>query len=270
MPPNGTCPNQDCPNRGILTLDANSIFYLVEGAIGYVQTLYPDLTNSGRLPHILSQLDSLLGSIRGCCSLDGSLYISDQVFNEVSLDDRQEINRKGLIELRKYNNAQRRQMLQVLQSHFPQPRVVPDQEIQALRGLFHNPEVRPHDRDASLIAVACHLAANGEPVVVLTSDPDFTIPLSWLIRQGSVILGEGDSLPTSRIIHRHYFNFVRRWHDCCNLPSEAYEILGNTYFSAQLQRLPNLRTGVMRRIVGELRELQAIHTKAVQYKCALA
>ena len=109
MSPSGRCPKPDCPNRGMLTVDANFIFYLVEGAIRYAQTSYPDLTNADRLPHILEELDGYLGIIKRCCSLDGTLYISDLVFDEVSLNNRREIDRKGLVELKKYSNAERKQ-----------------------------------------------------------------------------------------------------------------------------------------------------------------
>ncbi len=267
MLPNRVCPNPSCPNRGILTLDANSLFFLVEGTIRYVQGQYPDLiTNASRLPRILEELDSYLRTIEGCCSLDGALHISDLVFYEEVL----EVDSKELIELKKYNSAQRGQILQVLREHFPQPRVVSLQEIQSLRALFPNPEIRPHDRDASLMVVACHLAVNERPVVVLTSDPDFTTPIKVLMRQGSVTLGEECTFPTSQIMYRHYFHFMRCLHDCCNLPSERYEVLGNTYIAAQLQRLPSLRKDVMRRVISEVQEVQAIHVKAVQYKCVTA
>lgn len=235
-----------------------------EGAIKYVQEQYPDLkTNARRLPRILEELDRFLKGIENSCSLDGALHISDLVFYEEVL----EVDNKELLELNKYSRVERGQILQVLREHLPQPRVVSPQEIQSLRALF-NPRIRPDDRDASLIVVACHLAANAEPVVVLTSDPDFTDPVKSLVRRRSVTLGRF-TFPTNQIMHRHYFSFMRKFHDCCNLPSEIYEVLGNTYLGAQLQRLPNLRKDVMKRVVGELQELQIIHAKAVQYKCAM-
>jgi hypothetical protein len=115
------CPDPDCPNRGILVLDANAVLFLVEGAIRYAHTLHPDLTNANRLPYILEELGNCLGVIRGRCSLNGNLYISEQVLGEVTLESRQEIERKGLIELKKYNRRQRRRMQQVVYEHFPQP-----------------------------------------------------------------------------------------------------------------------------------------------------
>ena len=270
MSPNTTCPNPDCPNRGILTLDANTLFFLIEGTIRYVQDQYSDLTtNASRVPRILEEFDGYLGIIKGCCSLDGTLYISDRVFNEVSLDDRREIDRKGLIELKKYNNAQRGQILQVLQDHFPQPTVVSEQEIQSLRALFPNPEIRPHDRDASLMVVACDLATGGQPTIVLTSDPDFIAPIRWLMQQGVVTLGTGHTFPTDRILSRTYFHFLLRLHDCCSLASDRYNPLVEAYFSAQVQRLRRLRrNNVVKRITDELQEMWKIHTKSVQYKVA--
>lgn len=267
MLPNRTCPNSSCPNRGILTLDANSILYLAEGAIRHARTLYPDLTNAGRLPHVSEELDSCLKTIEGCCSLDGALHVSDLVFYEEVLD----VESKGLIELKKYSSTQRRQILQVLQEHFPQPRVTSEHEIQALCSLFNDPSIRPLDRDASLIVVACQLAMNEKPVIVLTSDPDFTVPLNLLMRQGSVTLG-GGTFSTSWIMHRHYFHFIRRLHECCNLSSEVYRVLGDTYLDTQLLRLEGdlKKKTVGRRILSEVRQLLTIHTKAIQYKCTVA
>lgn len=267
MSPSGRCPKPDCPNRGILTLDANTLFFLIEGTIRYVQDQYPDLaTKASRLPRILEELDSYLKTIEGCCSLDGALHISDLVFYEEVLD----VDSKKLIELKKYNSVQREQILRVLREHFPQPRIVSRQEIQSLCGLFPNPEICPHDRDASLIVVACDLAASGQPTIVLTSDPDFIAPIRWLMQQGVVTLGEGCVFSTDQIMDRRYFHFVRCLHDCCNLPTARYEALGNTYIAAQLQRLPDLRKDVMSRNISELQKVQLLHTKAVQHKCAIA
>ncbi len=267
MSPSGRCPKPDCPNRGMLTVDANFIFYLVEGAIRYAQTSYPDLTNADRLPHILEELDGYLGIIKRCCSLDGTLYISDLVFDEVSLNNRREIDRKGLVELKKYSNAERRQIFQALRNHFPQPRIVSEQKIQALRGLFPNPEICPHDRDASLMVVVCDLAACGQPTIVLTSDPDFVAPIRWLVRQGVATLGGGHTFPTSQIQNRHYFHFLLSLHDCCNLDTNKYNPLAEVYFNAQIQRSEQLRSGsVFRRIMNELQEIWKIHSASLQHK----
>lgn len=257
-------------SRGILTLDANSIFYVVEGAIGYAQALYPDLTNAGRLPHILEELDTYLETIKSCCSLDGTLHISDQVFDEVSLDDRREIVRKGLIQLKKYNEAERRQMLQVLRDHFPRPSVVPEREIQELCDLYPNLDIRPHDRDASLIVVACHLAARGQNTVVLTSDPDFIEPIKRLMHQGPVILG-GETFPTNKIIYRDYFRFLLRLHDGCSLPTARYEPLATAYYAALVTRLPKLeKQEVINRDRKTLMEVWKIHSESIRLKAARA
>ncbi len=270
MPPAEECPNPECPNKGLLAIDANAVLYLVEGAIKHTQSLFPQLSRTQRLPRVLRELDSYLATIKNFCSTDGSIHISDQVFNEVSLEDRSEIIRKGLVELQNYSRQERRQIHQILLSHFSEQMIISEDEIQALRNLFNDPNVRPQNRDASLIATACHLASNGGRVIVVTGDPDFIHPLNLLMRKGSVTFGDGCSFPTNQIIYRHYFNFVRRLHDCCNMASEIYNDIGNSYINAQLQRLPALRRhDVMSRIVGDLKELIAVHTKALGYKCAV-
>jgi len=267
MSPNRTCPNSGCPNRGMLAIDANCILFLVEGAIKHAQTVYPDLTNAARLPHILEELDGYLGTFRRCCSLDQTLYISNRVFDEVSLDDRREIARKGLIELKKYSNTERRDIFQVLRNHFPQPTIVPDREIRALRGLFHNQDICPFDRDASLMVVVCHLATNELPTIVLTDDPDFIAPIKWLMRQESVIIGEELTFTTNRIMYRDYLGFLWRLHDCCSLPTARYEPLANAYHTALVTRLPKLkRQEVLQRDMERLRKIWAIHTESIRLK----
>lgn len=270
MLPNRICPDSNCPNGAILVVDANSILFLVEGGIRRVRTLYPNLTNVSRLPHILEELSGYLDTMKGCCSLDGCLHISEPVLGEVSLENRREIERKGLSQLRQYSNTQRRQIHRLLQDHFLEPQVTSGDEVRAICSLFSDPAERLLDSDASLIVTACHLAANEDPVVVITSDPDFTTPLNLLVRKGTVTLGGGHSYPTTRIMGRHYFHFMRCLHDCCNLPSDVYEELGNTYLLSQIRRLPSLRPATARRVYAEVQETLKIHTTAVQYKCVVA
>jgi hypothetical protein len=268
MWPNTTCPNPDCPNRGILTLDANTLFFLIEGTISYVQNQYPDLTTkASRLPRILEELDRYLGVIKGRCSLDGDLHISDRVLHEEVLvvDPRA----KDLAMLKNYRNVEREQILGVVRDHFPQPTIVPDREIRALRGLFDNPDIRPDDRDASLIVVVCHLATNGLPTIVLTDDPDFVAPIKWLMRQESVILGEQLTFATNRIMYRDYFGFLWQLHDCCSLPTPRYKPLATAYYNALLKRLPDLTNPEVRnRDMERLRKAWSIHTDSIQFKAA--
>lgn len=267
MSPRSPCNKLECPNNGKLVLDANSVFYIAEGAIKSVEAQHPDLTNANRLPYILDELDYLLNTIRSCCSRDGNLHISDCVMSEVSLDDKREIDRKGLAELGKFSNSQRRNMFQILCHYFPIPVVVSEQEIQAVRRLFNNPRIRPNNRDASLLRVTLGLAINGEVAIVVTSDPDFIKPIRWLIKQGKVSLGEGHPVPTDKILNTNYFHFLLRLHDCCVLSSDKYKPLAEAYFNAQVQRLPGLRrNNVSKRVSEELQIMWKIHTTSVQYK----
>ena len=265
------CRDVSCANSGVPVVDANSIFYLVEGAISRAEDLYPDAGRSQLLPHILGELDDYLKTIRACCSLDGDIHISERVFNEVSLHDRHDLHRKGLERLRRFTDRQRGEMREVLSAHLGQPTVVSQAHIVALQGHFGDPAVRPHDRDGSLIVLACELSAAGDPVVIVTSDPDLFTAVGRLVQTDSVRLAGRVDLPTGQIMCRDYFNFVRRLHDCCNLESGAYEVLGNTYIISQIERIPTLRRqGTTRRVRTELRQVLAIHTKALQHKCETA
>ncbi len=252
-------------------IDANAILFLVEGSIKHTQSLFPELSHAQRLPHVLSELDSCLSTIRHFCGTDESIYVSDRVFDEGSLGDRGALARKGLDELKRYSNQERGQMHQILLSHFPEPMIIPEVEIVALRKLFDDPNVRPQDRDASLIVAACHLASNGERVIVVTSDPDFIRPLNILMAKGSVTFGDGCSFSTERIIYRPYFNFVLCLHDCCNMTSEVYTDIGITYLSAIIRRLAQLRRqDIKSSNERNLIDMLAIHTKSVQYKTVSA
>jgi len=64
MSTNVMCRDASCANGGVPVVDANSIFYLVEGAISRAEDLYPDASRSELLPHILCELDDYLKTIR--------------------------------------------------------------------------------------------------------------------------------------------------------------------------------------------------------------
>ena len=245
MPSNRTCPNPSCPNRGVLVLDTNFLLFLIEGTIRYVRDYYPDLTTkASRLEHVLDELAHHLSIIRDCCSLDGNLHISNRVlYEEVLVVDPRA---KDLAQLKSYRNGERARILRVVCNHFPQPSIVPDREIQALRSQFTNPNIRPEDRDASLMIVACHLATSGQPTIVLTNDPDFVDPIKLLMHQGSVGLGE-ETFPTNLIIYRDYSKFLLRLHDCCGLPTTRYKPLAIAYLLALYKRSPNLERQEVRR-----------------------
>lgn len=119
--------------------------------------------------------------------------------------------------------------------------------------------------------LACELSADGDPVVIVTSDPDLFTAVCRLVQRDSVRVSGMVDLPTKQIMCRDYFNFVRRLHDCCNLVSGAYEMLGNTYILSQIEWMPRLRRqATSRRVRTELRQVLAIHTKTLQHKCATA
>jgi hypothetical protein len=252
-------------------VDANSIFYLVEGAIWRAEVLYPGASRSDLLPHIIAELDDCLKTVRSCCSLDGEIHISERVFNEVSLHDRSDLERKGLERLRGFTGRQRGTMRELLSAHLGLPTVVSQADVDALRGGFRDRTVRPHDADGSLIVLACQLSAEGNPVVIVTSDPDLFAAVGQLVESDYVRLAGSVDLPTGQVRCRHYFNFVRRLHDCCNLASEVYEVVGNSYIISQMERMPSLRRqATTRRVRTELRQVLAVHTTALQHKCAVA
>ena len=261
------CQRPDCPNRGLLVVDANFVFFLVEGAIEYAQSAYPELTNTDRLPHIIATLDRLLGTFERCCSLDGELHISNMVFDELALADRKEINRMGLTKLKKFSNAERVQMLQVLRQHFPQPQVVSEMEVHVMRGYFQNQSVRPKDRDAALMVVVCRLATAGNPTLALSDDPDFKEPVFWLMQQESLRIGDELRFSPNRIMHRDYPGFIRRLHDCCLLSPADYGALAAAYHASLVVRLPGLKKQVVaKRDSDKLVRLFAIHTESVRLK----
>jgi hypothetical protein len=218
------------------------------------------------LPLVLKQVDGLFVTIESCCSLDGAVHISELVLYEEVL----QTDSKDLVEFNKHTGTEQRKLLGLVQQHFAQPIFISEQEARALYRLYKDPRVRLKNRDASLVVAACHLSVNGERVVVLSADPDFDVPVTWLMRQGTVVLEER-VFNTASILSRKYLNFMRRLHDCCQVPSETYRALGDAYIDGQLVRLSNLkRKDTHRRIVGDLRQIQGVHTKALLFKCPLA
>ena len=223
----------------MLVLDTNFLFILIEGIIRYVQELNPELaTKANRLPCIIQEIDKVITIIRGCCSLDGNIYISNRVlYDEVMVVDPRA---RGLIEFSKYNNNNRREILRVLQNHMPEPRIIPELEVKGLQHLFANPNICPKDRDASLMVLSLHLGSEGMPSLVLTEDPDFKKPFRQLIRKGAITL-EGTEFPTSRTIDRSYFSFLDKLHRCCGLTSEQYTHITQAYLLALYNRSAEIK-----------------------------
>lgn len=265
MLPNRLCTDPDCPNRGFLALDANFIFYLIEGTIRSVQQRCPELrTNANRLDRIIDELDINLRIIENCCCVDGVLHISDRMLHDevLAVDPRSQ----NLVELSKYNEVERRSILRVLRNHFIEPTIVQENEVNDLRGIFHNPNDRPDDIDATLIVAACHLSIGNRRTLILTSDPDFSKPVRSLMHRGTVILGENE-LPTESLINMDYFSFIQRLHDCCCLPTDRYKPLAEIFHAALVIRLPKIRrSAVEKRDTQRLLKVWAIHTESILRK----
>lgn len=248
-------------------MDANFLLCLIEGTIRYVQDQFPNLiTNANRLPQIIQELETNLMIIKDCCSLDGDLKISSQVLFEevIEVDPRQ----KGLEQLRKYNNRSLTEIMQIVRSNFPNHNLVSEQEIQDIRELFNDPNVRPADRDASLIVLACQLGLNDQKPIVLTSDPDFHSPIKYLMAQNTISLS-GNNYPTNQLLYRNYFSFLIRMHDCCNLDTQRYTSFAVQYYNGLVNRIPDLRReNVIKRTLMDLSEMWDIHTTSILYKGA--
>lgn len=246
-------------------MDANFLLYLIEGTIKYVQVQFPTLTtNSSRLPQVLQELDTNLKLLKNCCSVDGDLKTSSQVLIEEVLEV--DPNQKELEQLRKYNRRNVAEIMQIVRSNFPNHNIVVEQEIHDLRRLFDNPNVRPADRDASLIVLACQLGLTGQKPIVLTSDHDFHIPIKYLMAQNTISI-LGNSYPTNQLVYRDYYLFIRRMHDCCNLSTERYSPLAYEYHSALVNRVLNLRKqDVIKRTIVYLGKMWDIHTISILYK----
>lgn len=262
---NAGCPFEDCPNRGFLALDANFLFYIIEGTIKYVQDSYPDLTtHSDRVETILLELRNILGLISNCCSSGEQLHISDRILNEEVLSVIPED--KDLIQLSRYTHAQRSRILRAVREFLPNPIVVNDIEVEDLRNVFQDPDINPDEYDATLIISACRLSNSESRAIIITSDPDFSDPITILMQLEEVILG-GNTYQTTNLSSRDFFRFLIQIHDCCTLSSDRYSPLIEAFFGAHLRRLPRLNhDNVHTRTIGELDSFFQINNESLRLK----
>lgn len=260
-----SCNDPGCPNRGMLAVDTNYIFYLVEGTIRMVRSQNPGVTQlDDQADLIARELDANLLIVEGCCALDGKLRTSDRMlFEEMLVVEPQEL---GLLELPRFSAAQQQRIFQAVRDHLRDARVFEEATVDRLRDLVPNLDVRPDDIDATLILLACELARDNAGSIILSNDPDLEDALMELEKIGNASIGD-IALPIQAITSRNYFSFIIRLHDCCSLPSHRYEPLAEAYNALLVTRIPQIgRREVQRRETQRLQLFFTLNTESVRLK----
>jgi len=234
----GGCRRPDCLNRGILVLDADSVVFLLNGIVLFVCETYPGLREwDKRLPSIRSVLAEVLCIFRKC-SLDGRLYMPERILREeLDLVRPSRSVRKWLrgSYLGKLTKRHRMTLQRVLET-FVTPLGVSNDEKESLRQTFR-PEVRPADRDSTVLLVACELGRSGRRTLVLAHDHGYERPIRQLRGNGRVELASGRVFPTTHLERRPYESFLLSMHESCCLDSDRFQALSTAFNESQVARL---------------------------------
>jgi len=232
------CPRPGCINRGILVLDADSMFFLLNGTVLFVCETYPELREwDKRLPVIVEVLAGLLCIFRRC-ALDGDLYISGRIlYEELDLVAPSQSVEKWLpgSHLNKLDKGHLRQLQQVIRGSL-NPYHADDEVKNAVRKALGR-EVWPTDRDASNLVAGCELAQSGERTLVVAHDHGYEEPIKKLRLKKNLILESGRELSTTHLQRRPYENFLLNMHASCCLDSDRFRALSSGFYEAQIKRL---------------------------------
>jgi hypothetical protein len=210
----------DCPNYGLIVVDANFAIYLVEAICGKVEAEAEDASRADKFASFSAILASVLQSIRSC-AIGDTLWTSDLVYQrEISPVNRisslrrhaERFERMCQHSNRRYNAVNR-----VLTNHLTEAPTNTD-DLASVKNHFQH---RPNDEDASLISLSARSSAPRFRTILLTDDDQLCDRIETIVRMETLNLGDTD-YHTSRIFPMNFLNFLERVHDCCNLTSDSF------------------------------------------------
>ena len=263
------CPKPaQCLNRGRLVLDADSVVFLLNGAVLFVREAYPELHSwDQKMPMVKNTVHDVFSLFRMCAE-DSLLHVSEVVLTEeLDLVTPCSSVRKWLegSELRNVTRRHRRQLQSVLSrelSAFPADNAM----MEALRLQF-SPAIRPADRDAAVLLAACEIASDGYRTLLLAHDHGYDKPIRQLRRDSDVTLAGGMTLSTAELEHVPYEGFLVTAHDSCCLDSERFKCLAQAFYGPQWYRSVRVEnSGLARRIVGEVLPFVEMQTRSIMAK----
>lgn len=193
----------------------------------YTLNKYPHLRSwDRRVPKIIEELTEHLDRLTRC-ALEGQLYISESVlYEELDLVRLPRSVKRWLrgTPLASLHKNHLRSIQQLLHRYLT-PRPVSNEVKNSFRQRF-SPSIRPKDRDATLLVVACELAASGRRTLILAHNHDYEEPVKKLRKDGEILLADGRLLPIADLERWPYENVLLTLHESCCIERERFRALG--------------------------------------------
>lgn len=203
----------------------------------YVVNNYPGVKIwDRRVSIIIQELREHLHTLARC-ALDGQLYTSERILNE-ELDI---VRPCASVEkwlpgspLGRLHKRHMQRIQQVLRQYL-NPILVSDEVKNSFRLRFSK-SIRPRDRDATLLVVACELADSGRRTLILAHDHDYEEPVKKLRRNEAVVLVDERQLSTTTLERWPYENLLLTLHESCCMERERFRELGYGFIAPEEDR----------------------------------
>lgn len=262
---NSTCSKTDCPNWGILVIDANVVIYMLSASIAIVGEKSVNPTWVLRLPEALKVFEENLQKMKRC-SCNSRLYFSEPILSEELDTESLKLGAHPTGQSRSvYNTSELGAFHQVICNCFNTPITFLSNEVTELRSILSNQGVCLDDNDASLLLAACKVSQSGIPTLIISQDGHFEEPVKILAEMHSCPI-QGMHYNTAQITWRTYLGYILTAHDCCLYPSEIYERLYNAWCFTIPKRIASAKQQLAERLRRQFILTLPVMQKSVEYK----
>lgn len=217
------CNKDDCPNWGMIVVDANPIRYLLCATIELERKNIGQGGWSPQLPKVQASLSSNLELIKHCSS-DNQIVIPEIMWSEeLTVGKLRESAHPLYRNTSVYTKAEVRTLRDVIKNSLNVYTGIQQSDISQLQAFFRtNGNEYLADHDTTLFVTALKLGQGTIPVRIVSQDPDVQNPWFVLARQGSIELS-GVQYKTDALVVRSYADFVTCFHKCCACSSDKYK-----------------------------------------------
>jgi hypothetical protein len=245
--------------------DANFLFYLLEALVNAVENDYPDRPRDEMFEPFMERLNRVLEGVSSRAR-DGRFLIPRRVYDEevCPTNSTSSLRTKlGCIEtMCQRRDDKYRRLEQCLLRHL----IVADEHDQNVRFLmqyFHD-ELRPKDRDASLLLLALRKSA-GIQTYLLTDDQGLIKACEHIIRKGQVVIACG-TFATQGLARMGYMDFVKWAHDACFIDTDQFACCFSFRLAIEHERLEKVGPSGRRLRVKEFDKATYAYRRSVVMK----
>lgn len=247
------CPkNNNCRINCFLITDTNSIFYLVQALINDIEINHTQLGRNSKFILFSQKISGILEKFSHC-SLNNIINISEAVFDyEISpikkINNRNSTLRRKMSDFNTMCSHLNRNFgkIEDIFRNYINIEIVNNEELNEFREFFPI-QIRPIDRDASLLLFGLKKANNECETLILTDDNHIEKAYKYLISHPHISLSSGQLNP-ERLYTLNYFNFLTTLTDCCQICAEEYVVLYNQYIASWEIRRREVGTNFQRTI----------------------